>query len=196
MGLQDKVTLATLNVAMDPYVAFSGEADLGSDGVPVISGMLGSLPLGSWAETGHPGIQLITSQADLHQRPLTMRTNGYIRSWNTTDLLIETYIQTGNRVGFDHITGAEIKKTLENIVYAPLGGVQQIDFQAGARRALAENRVGQMNYLGQDGKTPAGPGNPPMVVTVDGQQHLVPMIIPLTDYQPAPDLRPGGADVP
>src|SRR6476659_3906085 len=124
-----------------------------------------------------------------------MRTDGYIMGWDTTDLLIETYIQTGNRVGFDHITGAEMKKTLEIIVYAPLGGVEQIDYQGGTRRALAQYRIGEMGYLGQDGKTQAGPGNPPMVITEDGQQHLVPMIIPLTDYRPAPDLRLGGKDV-
>ena len=196
MGLQDKVTLATVNRAMDPYVAFSGEADLGADGLPAISGMLGSMPVRSLAETDNTGIQLIRSQADLHQRPLTMRTDGYILGWATTDLLIEAYIQTGNRVGFDHVTGAEFKKTLENIVYAPLGGVEQIDYQGGKRRALAANRIGEMDYLGKDGKTPAGPGNPPMEVTEDGQKHLVPMIVPLTDYQPAPDLRPGGVDVP
>jgi Tol biopolymer transport system component/ABC-type branched-subunit amino acid transport system substrate-binding protein len=196
MGLQDKVTLATLNVAMDPYVAFSGEANLGADGLPAIHGMLGSMPVRSLAETDNPGIQLIRSQADLHQRPLTMRTDGYIMGWDTTDLLIEVYIQTINRVGFEHVTGAEIKKTLENIVYAPLGGVEQIDYQGGKRRALAADRIGEMEYLGQDGKTPAGPGNPPMVVTEGDQKHLVPMIIPLTDYLPAPDLRPGGADVP
>jgi ABC-type branched-subunit amino acid transport system substrate-binding protein len=196
MGLQDKVTLATVNRAMDPYVAFSGEADLGADGLPMINGLIGSLPVRSWAEIDNPGIQLITAQADLHQRPLTMRTDGYIMGWNTTDLLIEVYIQTGNRVGSDHITGAEIKKTLENIVYAPLGGVEQIDYQGGTRRALAADRIGEMDYLGQDGKTPAGAGNPPMVVSVGDQQFLVPMIIPLTDYQPAPDLHPGGADVP
>jgi ABC-type branched-subunit amino acid transport system substrate-binding protein len=196
MGLQDKVTLATVNRAMDPSVAFSGEANLGGDGLPMINGMIGSLPVRSWAEAANPGIQLITAQADLHQRPLTMRTDGYIMGWDTTDLLIEVYIQTGNLVGFDHITGADIKKTLENIVYAPLGGVEQIDYQGGTRRALVANRIGQMNYLGQDGKMPAGPGNPPMLVTVGDQQFLVPMVIPLTDYQPAPDLRPGGADVP
>ena len=196
MGLQDKVTLATVNRAMDPYVAFSGEKDLGADGLPMINGMLGSLPVRSWAETNHPGIQLITAQANLHQRPLTMHTDGYIMGWDTTDLLIEVYIQTGNRVGYDHITGAEIKKTLENIVYAPLGGVEQIDYHGGARRALTADRIGQMNYLGQDGKTAARPGNPPLLVTVGGQQYLVPMILPLTDYLPAPDLRPGGADVP
>ncbi len=196
MGLQDKVTLATVNRAMDPYVAFSGEANLGADGLPMISGMLGSLPVRSWAEAGNPGIQLITAQADLHQRPLTMRTDGYIMGWDTTDLLIEVYIQTGNRVGFDHITGAEIKKTLENIVYAPLGGVEQIDYLGGTRRAIIADRIGEMKYLGRDGKTAAGAGNPPMIVTVSGQQLMVPMIIPQTDYQPAPDLRPSGADVP
>ena len=196
LGLQDKVTLATVNRAMDPYVAFSGEANLGADGLPMINGMLGSLPVRSWAETGNPGIELITSQADLHQRPLTMRTDGYIMGWDTTDLLIEVYIQTGNRVGFDHITGADIKKTLENIVYTPLGGVEQIDYQGGTRRALVADRIGEMNYLGQDGKTAAGAGNPPMLVTVGDQQFMVPMITPLTDYQPAPDLRPVGADVP
>ena len=194
MGLKDKVTLATINRAMDPYVAFSGETDVDSNGVPVISGMLGSLPVRSWAETDHPGIQLIIEQANQHQRPLTMRTDGYIMGWDTTDLLIETYIQTGNRVGFDHITGAEIKKTLESIVYAPLGGVKQIDYQAGTLRALAEDRIGEMNFLGQDGTTAAASNNPPMVVTEGGQQHLFPMIIPLTEYQPAPDLRRG--DVP
>ena len=113
-----------------------------------------------------------------------------------TDLFIETYIQTGNRVGFEHVTGADMKATLEHIVYAPMGGVKQIDFQNGSRRALSTNRVGQMNFLGQDGKTPAGSQNPPMVVTVGDQQFLVPMILPLTDFQTAPDLRPGGADVP
>ena len=195
MGLQGKVKLATVNRAMDPYVAFSGEKDLDANGLPVISGMLGSLPVRSWAETDHPGIQLITEQADQHQRPATLRTDGYIMGWDTTDLLIETYIQTGNRVGFDHITGREIKKTLENIVYAPLGGVEQIDYRGGTLCALAENRIGEMNYLGQDAKTKAGPGNPPMVVTENGQQHLVPMIIPLTDYLPAPDLRSSGVDV-
>ena len=113
-----------------------------------------------------------------------------------TDLFIETYIQTGNRVGFEHVTGADMKVTLEHIVYAPMGGVKQIDFQGGARRALSTNRVGQMNFLGQDGKTPAAVNNPPLLIKVGDQQFLVPMILPLTDYLPAPDLRPGGADVP
>jgi len=196
MGLQDKVRLIGSHLVLDQDVVFAGQADLGSDGLPLLDGMIGSMPTRSWAESDHPGIRLITEQADLHQRPVTMRTNSYIEAWAMTDLFIETYIQTGNRIGFEHVTGADMKATLEHIVYAPMGGVKQIDFQGGARRALSTNRIGQMNFLGQDGKTPAGPDNPPMVVTVGDQQFLVPMIIPLTDYEPAPDLRPGGADVP
>jgi TolB protein len=196
MGLQDKVRLIGSHLVLDPDVVFAGQADLGSDGLPLLNGMIGSMPSRSWAESDNPGIQLIIEQADLHQRPVTMRTNSYIEAWAMTDLFIETYIQTGNRVGFEHVAGADIKETLENIVYSPMGGVKQIDFQGGARRALSTNRVGEMNFLGQDGKTPAGANNPPMVVTVGDQQYLVPMIVPLTDYEPAPDLRPGGADVP
>jgi ABC-type branched-subunit amino acid transport system substrate-binding protein len=196
MGLQDKVRLIGSHLVLDPAVVFAGQADLGSDGLPMLNGMIGSMPSRSWAESDHPGIRLITEQADLHQRPLTMHTNSYIGAWTMTDLFIETYIQTGNRVGFEHVTGADMKATLENIVYAPMGGVEQIDYQGGTRRALSTNRVGEMNFLGQDGKTPASVDNPPMLVTVGDQQFLVPMILPLTDYQPAPDLRPGGADVP
>jgi len=160
-----------------------------------MNGMIGSLPLVSWAERDQPGIRLITEQADLHKRPPQVRNNYYTLAWASTDLFIETYIQTGNRVGFDHITGAEMKKTLENMVYAPLGGVEKIDYQGGARRTLSADRIGQMNYLGQDGKTPAGPDNPPMLVTVGDDKQMVPMLLPLSDFQTAPDLRPGGNDV-
>jgi TolB protein len=193
MGLQGKVPLAAVNWAMDPTVGLLGGKNIRADGLPAMSGMIGSLPLRSWAETDHPGIQLITAQADLHQRPAYVRNHYYTLAWASTDLYIEVYIQTGNRVGFDHITGADIKETLENIVYSPMGGVENIDFEGGARRTLSANRIGQMNYLGQDGKTPARANNP---LLLNGEQHVIPMIIPLTDYQPAPDLRPGGTDVP
>jgi ABC-type branched-subunit amino acid transport system substrate-binding protein len=196
MGLQGKVPLAAVNWAMDPTVGLLGGENIRADGLPAMSGMIGSLPLRSWAETDHPGIQLMIEQADMHQRPVQVRNHYYTLAWASTDLYIEVYIQTGNRVGFDHITGADIKETLENIVYAPLGGVETIDFKGGARRTLSDNRIGEMNYLGQDGKTPAGANNPLLLITAGGEQHVVPMLVPLTDFQTAPDLRPGGADVP
>jgi lysophospholipase L1-like esterase/ABC-type branched-subunit amino acid transport system substrate-binding protein len=196
MGLQGKVTLAAANWAMDPTVGLLGGENIRADGLPAMSGTIGSLPLRSWAETDHPGVQLIIEQADLHQRPQQVRNHYYTLAWASTDLYIEVYIQTGNRVGFDHITGADIKETLERIVYSPLGGVETIDFQGGARRTLSANRIGQMNYLGQDGKTPAGANNSLLFSTVDGVQQVVPILVPLSDFQTAPDLRPGGADVP
>jgi len=196
MGLQGQVTLAAVNWAMDPTVGLLGEESIRADGLPAMSGMIGSLPLRSWAEINHPGIQLIIEQADLHQRPPQVRNHYYTLAWASTDLYIEVYIQTGNRVGFEHITGADIKETLENIIYSPLGGVESIAFEGGARRTLSANRIGHMNYLGQDGKTPAGANNPLLLITADGEQHVVPMLVPLSDFQTAPDLRPGGADVP
>jgi Tol biopolymer transport system component/ABC-type branched-subunit amino acid transport system substrate-binding protein len=196
MGLQGKVTLAAVNWAMDPTVGLLGGENIRADGLPAMSGMIGSLPLRSWAETDHPGIQLMIEQADLHQRPAQVRNHYYTLAWASTDLYIEVYIQTGNRVGFDNITGADIKETLENIVYSPLGGVENIDFEGGARRTLSANRIGEMNYLGQDGKTAAGENNPLLLSTVGGEQHVVPMLMPLSDFQTAPDLRPGGTGVP
>src|SRR5207248_629871 len=42
----------------------------------------------------------------------------------------------------------------------------------------------------------AGPTNPLLLVSEGGRELPVPMLIPLSDFQPAPDLRPGGADMP
>ena len=93
--------------------------------------------------------------------------------WDTTDLLIEVYIQTAT-ASASTTSPCGIKNTLENIVYAPLSDVERIDYQGGARRALAQNRIGEMHYLGQDGRTPASANNPPMLVKVGDQQHMVP----------------------
>jgi hypothetical protein len=30
----------------------------------------------------------------------------------------------------------------------------------------------------------------------DGTTAYIPILVPLTEFEPAPDLRPGGADVP
>jgi hypothetical protein len=195
MGLHDTVTLFATSSAFDPVIGLQAQLDMDVDGVPLLDGMIGSYANRSWYEADHPCIRLITEQADLNNRPLTMRTHDYIRAWVYIDLFIETYIRTGNRVGFGEVSGAEMKKTLDEMVYAPLGGVVQVDFRDG-RRALSSNRIGVMHFLGQDGANPAGPDNPPIVQAVDGEDYFVPILVPLTDIQPAPDLRPGGADVP
>lgn len=195
LGVQTTVTVAAFNWAFDPAVAVLSQV-VDPKSVPPTNGMIGSHTLRSLAELDNPGIQLITRQADANQRAPFLRTDAYVKAWSTTDLFREVYVQTGNRVGYDHVTGADIKTTLEKIVYAPLAGVERIDYQGGARRALAVNRIGQMGFWGQDGKTAAGPGNPPMIITNLYVKFFSAFIQPLTDYQPAPDLRPGGADVP
>ncbi len=189
MALTDQVRLVSINRALDPGTALIGDSDLDADGLPAINGMIGSLPVRSWAETDQPSIQLITEQADLNERPLTTRTDAYIMAWKTTDLFIETYIQSGIRVGFEAVTGADIKTTLETLVYAPLGGIEQIDF-TGDRRSTTANRIGIVQYLGEDGVNPATADNPPMRVTVDGVEHMIPIILPLTDFAPGPEIRP------
>jgi hypothetical protein len=43
MGLQDKVRLMGSHLVLDPEVVFAGQADLGSNGLPMLSGMIGSI---------------------------------------------------------------------------------------------------------------------------------------------------------
>jgi hypothetical protein len=157
------------------------------------NGMIGSLPNDPDGDRSS-GHSVHHGTSGLNQRQPRCVTERI--AWSAIDLFIELYIQTGNRVGFGSVTGSDIKETLENIVYAPLGGVQLFDYQGGSRRDLPANRIGELAYLGEDGVTPAGVDNPLMLITDGDQQSISPMLIPLTDFQPAPDLRPGGADVP
>ncbi len=188
MGVRDQVTLAAVHIAMDSAVASYGTDKPGADGLPPLNGTIGSLPARSFSETDNAGIQFITAQADANNRPANLRNRAYISAWTATDLFIETVIQTGNRVGWMGMNGADIKDTLENIVYAPLGGIQQIDYQGGTRRDLADNRIGEIAYLGADGINPASADNPLA-------QPITPLLLPLTDFLPVTDLRPVGVDV-
>jgi ABC-type branched-subunit amino acid transport system substrate-binding protein len=200
LGLEDSVTLAGVNWVLDTSVGLLGQATFGSDGLPSTNGLLGSAPFYWWTEIAQPGIQLINEQfaaaaaesPDSH--PPQTRNIAYLLGWQTVDLYTEIYIQTANRVGFANITGADLKETIEGLDYSPLG-LATINFQEG-RRSTSANRIAMMAYLGEDGQSMAGAEMPPMVVTVGERQLLVPIVVPLTDFVEAPDLRPGGADVP
>jgi branched-chain amino acid transport system substrate-binding protein len=191
MGIEDSVTISGVNWALDTSVGLLGQQTFGSDGLPSTNGLVGSLPFLWWTERAEPGIALINAQADANQRPPQVRNIAYILGWTLVDLYIEAYILTGNRVGYDNIDGVAMKETLETMQYEPMGGLLNVEFGAD-RRALSNNRIAQMAYLGQDGQTPAGADNPPMVVQVGEQQFLVPILVPLTAFQTTPDLRPGG----
>ena len=195
MGIEEQVQLTGVNWALDTSVGLLGQQTFGSGGLPSTNGIVGSLPFRWWTEREIPAIALINEQADANERPAQVRNIAYILGWTTVDLYIEAYIQTGNRVGYDNVDGVAIKETLETMNYDALGGLQTIAFDPEVR-ALSANRIAQLAYLGQDGVSPASAENPPMVVEAGDQQFLVPILVPLTDFAPAPDLRPGGADVP
>lgn len=189
LGLADSVTLAGVNWALDTSAGFLGQATMGPDGLPSTNGFLGSLPFTWWTETDNPAIQLITELANAAERGPLVRNIAYLLGWQTVDLVMELYIRTGNRDGYDNITGAGIKETLENLEYAPMGLVE-LDFTDGNRDAKL-NRVAVMGYLGQAGGLAALPDNPPLVVEGPSGPVLVPIVVPLTDYMETPDLRPG-----
>ena len=72
-----------------------------------------------------------------------------------------------------------------------------IDFKGGTLRALPDDRIAQMAFLNAAGDGPATSGDDAFKVPQDdGTNIFVPILIPLTDFSPAPDLHPGGADVP
>jgi hypothetical protein len=54
-----------------------------------------------------------------------------------------------------------------------------------------------MLFLNADQTGPATSGEDAMAVPLDdGTTAYIPILVPLTDFEDAPDLRPGGADAP
>ena len=148
------------------------------------------MPYAWWSETEIPGIQLITQVADEAGRDPLTRNIAYLLAWQAVDLFIETHIQTANREGVDGITGMALRQTLEELDYSPMG-LLELNYENGAIRDTARNRIGMLAYLGEDGTPASMPDNPPKVAANPAQQSLVPIVVPLTDYMETPDLRPG-----
>lgn len=197
LGLDDEIQVAGVNWALDTSVGLLSRTALGSDGLPAVNGLIGSLPFYWWNERDQPGIQLINEQAALNERGLSTQNIAYLLGWSIADLYIEMYTQTLNRVGsLDAVTGAEIKATLDSMVYSPLG-LFNLDYRGGEIRALPGNRIAQMLFLNADQTGPATSGDDAMTVPLpDGTTAYIPILVPLTSFEDAPDLRPGGADVP
>jgi hypothetical protein len=82
------------------------------------------------------------------------------------------------------------------MVYSPLGLYEQ-DFRGGELRALPGNRIAAMYFANADMSGIATSGDDALTVPFpDGTTGYIPVLVPLTDFEEAPDLRPGGADVP
>lgn len=197
LGLEGEVKLAGVNWALDTSVGLLGQRTLGPTGLPSTNGLVGSLPFRWWTERQDPGIAFITEQADANERGPQVRNISYLLGWGLVDTYMELYIQTANRVGsLDAVDGAAIKETIESMDYSPLG-LYNFNYQGGETRALPNNRIGMMAYLNAEGTGPATSAQDAMLVDLaDGNKAFVPILIPLTEFAPAPDLRPGGADVP
>jgi hypothetical protein len=165
--------------------------------LPAVNGLIGSLPFLWWTERAAPGIALINEQAAANERALPTQNIAYLLGWATVDTYIELYIETANRVGgLDAVTGADVKETIDTMVYSPLG-LYDFDFLGGEIRDLPGNRIAQIAFLNAEMNGPATSGDDALKVPQDdGSNVYVPLLIPMTDFEDAPDLRPGGADVP
>jgi branched-chain amino acid transport system substrate-binding protein len=196
LGLEDSVQLAGVNWALDTSVGLLSRTALGSDGLPAVNGIIGSLPFHWWSERDIPGIAFINEQAAANERALSVQNISYLLGWGLVDTYIELYTQTVNRVGsLDDVDGAAIQETIQSMDYDPLG-LYTFNYAEGAR-SVPENRMATMLFLNSDMSGVATSGEDALAVPFpDGTTGYIPILVPLTDFAAAPDLRPGGADVP
>jgi ABC-type branched-subunit amino acid transport system substrate-binding protein len=190
LGIEGEVTLAGVNWVMDISTGFTSQGPTRADsGLPVISGMYGSIPFMWWTERTHPGVAFITQQADLNERGPGVRGIAYMATWANIDLSVEIYIQTINRVGgMENLSGAAFKETLDNIQFQPMGGIFTADWRGGEIRDAYNNRIAVMQFLNATGDGVAT-SREDAFVTESGL--LVPLVVPLTEFNETPDLRPG-----
>lgn len=197
LGMEDTLQVAGVNWALDTSVGLLSRTALGSDGLPAVNGIIGSLPFYWWSERAQPGIALINEQAAANERQLSSQNIAYLLGWALVDTYAELYIQAVNEVGsLEAVDGTVIKSTLENMVYSPLGLYVQ-DFREGAIRAVTGNRIATMHFVNADMTGVAASGDEALQVPLpDGTTAFIPVLVPHTEFEDAPDLRPGGADVP
>jgi ABC-type branched-subunit amino acid transport system substrate-binding protein len=197
LGLEGEVQVAGVNWVLDTSVGLLSRTDIGKNGLPAANGIIGSMPFQWWTERQIPGVAFINEQADANKRRLQDKNIAYLLGWGAVDTYIEMYIQTVNRVGsLEAVTGKEIKATVEGMKYSPLG-LYNFDFKGGEIRALPDNRIAQLAFLSKDGKGIAKDGADAFTVDLpDGTKAFIPVVVPLGEFAPAPDLRPGGKDAP
>lgn len=191
LGIEDDVKLAGVNWALDTSVAFLGQTTLGSDGLPSTNGLVGSLPFHWYSERQLPGIQLILEQAAANSRSIVAQNISYILGWGLVDQYVEIYTQAVNEAGsLEAVDGALIKSVIEGIDYEPLG-LFRFTYGEGMR-SVSGNRMAIMQYVNKDMTGPATSMEDALLVDRgDGTMVFVPLILPLTEFSAAPDLRPG-----
>ena len=190
LGMEDDIKLAGVNWVMDTSVGLLGQRVLKSNGLPAVDGMFGSMPFLWWTEAQHPAIQFVTQQFTANQRTPAEQNIAYLLSWGSVDAIIETIIRTVNTVGsLDAMAGADVKAVIEAMDYAVLGGLMQQRFADGLRDAT-HSRMAVMKFANATLTGPAtGPEDALQMSDGAGGQLYVPLVVPLTDFMPVPQLR-------
>lgn len=191
LGLEDDVTLAGVNWVMDTSVGILGQRSQKANGMPAVDGMYGSMPFLWWTETDEPAVQFVTDQFNRNERTPAERNIGYLFTWGTADIIIEAYIRTVNEVGsLDAVTGANLRETIESMDYSVLNGMLPFVYPDGFRDAT-QNRIAQLAFANSDMSGPAtSPDEALMIDDGSGGQIFVPIVVPLTEFQQTPNLRP------
>ncbi len=190
LGMEEDVKLAGVNWVMDTSVGILGQRVRKPNGLPAVDGMFGSMPFLWWTERSSPAVQFVTQQFAANERGPAEQNIAYLLSWASVDSIIETYIRTVNAVGsLDAVTGADIRATVESMDYAILGGLLQQKFEEGMRDGT-QNRIAVLKYANATMTGAAsGPDDALLVPDGAGGEFFVPIVVPLTDFMPVPQLR-------
>lgn len=192
LDLLGEVKLAGVNWALDTSVGLLSRTSIAANGLPAVNGIYGSLPFRWWSEVTHPGVAFNRELAAANERTLPTQNIAYLLGSTLVDFYHELYVITVNRVGsLSAITGADIKETLDMIDYSPLS-MYNVNFAEGERRSTTGNRIAQMLFINATMSGPATSGDDALKIpNPDGTNIFVPILAPRTDFQDAPDLRPG-----
>lgn len=196
LGYDQDVVLAGVNWIMDSSAGLIDQQTRGADGLPSVNGMYGSLPFLWWTETGQESIAWLNEQfaiaAEANGRDavtqLRLRNIAYLLGWTVVDLYIELGVRAVNEVGAENLNGAAIKAQLDTLTYNSLG-LLPIDFKNGELRDTRANRIARYAFLNATGDGPATSAEDAFIV--EGAGIFLPILIPLTEFSEAPDLRPG-----
>lgn len=198
LGLEDELMLAGDVWAMDSSAGLIDQQTRKANGLPAVDGMVGSMPFRWWTEMSDPGVQFLNEQFTFFsdergrtpEERVRLQNIAYLLGWTTADLYIELIHRAVNEVGAENLDGAAIKAQLESIDYSPLGLQRVFYGDDGSLRDVPENRIVRYGFLNAEG---TGAATGAEDANVDAGFFL-PIVVPLTEFENSPDLRPGMAE--
>ncbi len=113
-------------------------------------------------------VQIAQKYYTANNRPADMYSMGYLHGWSIIPVMVELFKKALNTVGYEKLNSQAVYDAFKTLQITDTLG-RKMDF-TGNKRYNSAMFIAQMK--------------------TDGS------IVPLTDYFQAPDLRPGGADVP